>query len=384
MTTDLAALSSTSAHASARASFVRLADRVLTTDRRQRRCLTVLLLASLVTVIGIALMIIGVALSIFRARDVGVLAMLAAATMLTFYVMIRSGWNRRCADPTLAYPQIISAQSLVAAAYAVLGPVHSATLILLALVMVFGMFNMRAEAVRAACAYTVATMGIVMAWCVRNDPQQYPLLLECFNFVLVATVMTAIGQLSGQLMSMRQRLKCQRAALQDALAQIRELATRDELTGLPNRRHMLDLLHEHAQRRSRGAQRFYVGIIDLDHFKTINDSHGHGAGDEALRTFAEQAEAMLRSTDAIGRWGGEEFLLILPENGQGDPAVCIERLRTALAATPACAAAPELRVAFSAGLTRFRDGEPIGQTIERADHGLYSAKEAGRGRTVLL
>jgi diguanylate cyclase (GGDEF)-like protein len=185
-------------------------------------------------------------------------------------------------------------------------------------------------------------------------------------------------------MSMRQRLKCQRAALQDALAQIRELATRDELTGLPNRRHMLDLLHEHAQRRSRGAQRFYVGIIDLDHFKTINDSHGHGAGDEALRTFAEQAEAMLRSTDAIGRWGGEEFLLILPENGQGDPAVCIERLRTALAATPACAAAPELRVAFSAGLTRFRDGEPIGQTIERADHGLYSAKEAGRGRTVLL
>jgi diguanylate cyclase (GGDEF)-like protein len=384
MTTELATLSSNPGPASARASFVRLADWVLTTDRRQRRCLTVLLLASLVTLIGIALMVIGAALSIFRARDVAVLALLSAATMLTFYVMIRSGWNRRCADPTLAYPQIISAQSLVAGAYAVLGPVHAATLVLLALVMVFGMFNMRAEAVRAACAYTVAAIGVVMAWCALNDPQQYPLLPECFNFILVATVMTAIGQLSGQLMSMRQRLKSQRTALQDALAQIRELATRDELTGLPNRRHMLDLLHEHAQRRSRGGQRYYVGIIDLDHFKNINDSHGHGAGDEALRTFAEQAEAMLRATDAIGRWGGEEFLLILPENGPGDPTVCVERLRAALAVTPACAAAPELRVAFSAGLTRFRDGEPIGQTIERADHALYSAKEAGRGRTVLL
>jgi diguanylate cyclase (GGDEF)-like protein len=384
MTTELAALSSTSVHARAQAPFGRLADLVLSTDRRQRRCLTVLLLASLVTATGIALTIVGVLFSLFRARDVAVLALLSVATMLTFFVIIRGGWNRRYADPTLSYPQIVAAQSLVALAYAVLGPVHSATLVMLALVMVFGMFNLRAEAVRAACVYTVVAMGAVMIWCARTDPQQYPVLLECFNFVLVAIVMTAIGQLSHHLMSMRQRLKSQRAALQDALAQIRELATRDELTGLPNRRHMLDLLHAHAQRRSRGGQRFYVGLIDLDHFKAINDGHGHGAGDDALRTFAEQAEAMLRTTDAIGRWGGEEFLLILPENGPFDPTVCVERLRVALAVTPACDAAPALRVAFSAGLTRCRDGEPIGQTIERADHALYTAKEAGRGRTVLV
>jgi diguanylate cyclase len=385
MSTELAALSSSPVRAQAPAPspLLRLANWVLTTDRVQRRCLTVLLLAALVTVVGIALTIAGVALALFHARGVAVLAVLSVGTMATFYAIIRSGLNKRCADPTLAYPQIIAAQSLVAGAYAVLGPVHSATLIMLALVLMFGMFTMRAEAVRAACVYTVAAMGAVMAWRARTDPAHYQPLQECFNFVIVVIVMAAIAQLSEQLVSMRLRLKTQRAALQDALAQIRELATRDELTGLPNRRHMLDLLHEHALRRARAGQRFFVGLIDLDHFKTINDSHGHGVGDQALRGFAQQAQAVLRATDAIGRWGGEEFLVILPENGPGEPTVGIERLRTALAATAVCAGVPGLRVEFSAGLTRYRDGEPVGQAVERADHALYSAKAAGRGRTVL-
>jgi diguanylate cyclase (GGDEF)-like protein len=384
MPTELAALSSNPVSQPAPSPWLRLADLVLSSDRRQRRCLVVLLLASLVTAVGIALMIIGVALAMFRPGHVAVLAGLSAATMLTFYVIIRSGLNQRCEDPTLAYPQIIAAQTLVAGAYAVLGPVHSTTLIMLALVMIFGMFSMRGEAVRAACVYTVVAMAAMMIWCSRTDPQHYPASTEFFNFVVVATVMVAIAQLSDQLMDMRLRLKTQRTALQDALAQIRELATHDELTGLPNRRQMLDLLNEHAQRRARGGQRFYVGLIDLDHFKDINDTHGHGVGDEALRGFAEQAVGMLRTTDAIGRWGGEEFLLILPENGPGDPAIGVERLRAVLANFAVCADVPGLRVAFSAGLTRFRDGEPIGQAIERADHALYTAKSSGRGCTVLL
>jgi diguanylate cyclase (GGDEF)-like protein len=384
MPTELAALSSTPLRSPPSSPLLRLADRVLTTDPRQRRCLSVLLLASLVTAIGIALMVGGAMLGMFRAHDVAILAVLSAATMLTFYAIIRSGLNRRCADPTLAYPQIIAAQTLVAGAYAVLGPIHSTTLIMLALVMIFGMFTMRGEAVRAACVYTVLAMSVVMVWCSNADPVHYPGVTEFFNFVVVSTVMVAIAQLSDQLMDMRLRLKTQRAALQDALAQIRELATHDELTGLPNRRQMLDLLNEHAQRRGRGGQRFYVGVIDLDHFKAINDSHGHNVGDEALRGFAGQALSMLRSTDAIGRWGGEEFLLILPENGPGDPALGVERLRAALSTAALSDSVPDLRVAFSAGITRFRDGEPIGQVIERADHALYTAKSAGRGRTVLL
>ncbi|WP_217619232.1 GGDEF domain-containing protein, partial [Achromobacter sp. GbtcB20] len=112
--------------------------------------------------------------------------------------------------------------------------------------------------------------------------------------------------------------------------------------------------------------------------------YGHAAGDAVLRAFATQAQQILRTTDMIGRWGGEEFLLLLPETPPGDPALGVARLREALASMPASAALPDLRVRFSAGFARYDDGEPIDQAIERADRALYAAKSAGRNRSVAL
>lgn len=369
--------------APARDGFARLLDLILTTDDKQRRCLTVLLLASLITIVGIVMTILGTMLGMFEPRPVAIVSLLAVGTMAGFYAVIRSGLNRRFPDPTLAYPQTIASQTLTAVAYAVLAPVHAALLILLVVVMVFGMFNMRAAAVRAVCLYTVTLMGMVMAWCAWTSPYLYPPELEVFNFVMLATVLAAVSMLAGDLMNMRLRLKTQKVALENALAQIRELATLDELTGLPNRRHLMELLQEHAARRARGGQPFFVGLVDLDHFKRINDVYGHAVGDEALRCFAVQARKALRNTDVVGRWGGEEFLLILPGNVPDEPQIALERLRTVLAGTAPCAGAPGVRVAFSCGLARHRDGETTCQTVERADKALYRAKSEGRGRTVL-
>jgi diguanylate cyclase (GGDEF)-like protein len=377
-------LAATVPHAShARAWLARLGDAVLSTDIKQRRTLTVLLLAWMVTAIGIALMGYGATLGLINSGEVAVLAVLSTLTMGTFYALIRSGWNQRRADPTLAFPQTIAAQTLVAGAYAVSGPVHAGVLSVLALVMVFGMFSMRAEAVRNVCLYTLALVGAVMAWRARTDPLVYPVRLEWIYFVLLATVLAVISQLSVALMDMRLRLKSQKLALENALARIQEIATRDELTGLPNRRSMMSMAQDHALRRARGGLPFYVAMVDLDHFKDINDTWGHAVGDQTLRAFAAQAQAVLRTTDVIGRWGGEEFLLLLPETPPGEPVVGIERLRARLADLAVCAAAPELRIRFSAGFTRYAEGEPIGQAIERADRALYAAKEAGRNRTVV-
>ena len=196
--------------------------------------------------------------------------------------------------------------------------------------------------------------------------------------------LAAMSRLSGQLRGRRRRLKAQKKGLERAVAHIEKQARRDGLTGRPSRRHIMNLLQEHALRRTRNGPAFYVGVIDLDHCKQINDNHGHAIGDEVLRGFALQASSVLRATDAIGRWGGEEFLLILTAHGPGEPEIAIERLRAALAAAPACAAAPELHVAFSAGLTRYRDGESACQAIDRADRALYEAKSAGRNRTIVM
>ncbi len=362
----------------------RLGNVVLTTDSRQRRTLGLLLLAALVSMTVMPLLVYAAMLGVTKLQHVAWLAALFGVFILGFYTAIRSGYNRRFRDPTLALPQVISAQTLIAAGYAMTGPVHGATVIMLCLVMVFGMFSLRPAALRVASLYTVTAMGVVMYGCARHQPELYPARLELFNFALTAIVMIAISQLSGQLMNMRTRLKTQKIALEQALAHIKEMAAKDELTGLPNRRRMMTLLQEHATRHARGGPRFYVCIIDLDHFKSINDTYGHAAGDAVLRAFATQAQQILRTTDMIGRWGGEEFLLLLPESPPGDPALGVARLREALAAMPASAALPELRVRFSAGFARYEDGEPIDQAIERADRALYAAKSAGRNRSVVL
>jgi diguanylate cyclase (GGDEF)-like protein len=362
----------------------RTADLVLSTDRRQRRCLTVLLLAGLLTLCGVGLLVYGSLAGIFEAGSVAVLAVLSVLTMVVFYALIRSGLNQRCANPTLAFPQTIAAQTLVAGAYAVTGPVHPSFLIMLAVVMVFGMFNLRANAVRAVCAYTLVAMGAVMAWRAHTDPLHYPAHLEVFYFVLLVIALPVVSTLSGQLMGMRTRLKTHKRELEKALAQIQHMAVRDELTQLPNRRCMLDLLRQHALRRARGGSSFYVGMVDLDHFKLVNDTHGHAVGDEVLRGFAGHAQSVLRATDIIGRWGGEEFLVLLTESPPGDPTVGISRLRTSLAGVEVCAGVPQLRVEFSSGFARYEPGEPIEQVIERADRALYAAKAAGRNRTVVL
>lgn len=359
-----------------------LGDLVFSKDYRQRRCLTVLLLTAMVYGISIAIMTFGAIAGIFQLIHVKWLGTLCAATAIVFYILIRSGWNRRCAEPTLALPQALAAQTLVACAYAMSGPVHPGVLILLPLVMVFSMFDMSVRNARLLTLYTISLMGFVMWQRSRAEPLVYVPMLEGIYFVLVGTVLAAISQLSVLLTTMRRRVKTQKVELEKALTHIEQMATHDELTGLSNRRHVLHLLNEHAMRHARGGPGFYICMADLDHFKHVNDTHGHAVGDEALCAFARQASALLRNTDIIGRWGGEEFLMLLPETPPGDPNVGVERLRSSLADYEISPHIPELRIRFSCGLSRFRGGEAVVDTIERADRALYAAKTAGRNRTV--
>lgn len=363
---------------------MRFVDLVLTLDPKQRRCIMVQLLSAMMMAVCIGAMAFAAEYGMADARQVALLGAICALSCTTFFTLIRSGINQRCADPTLAFPQTIVAQTIIAIGYAIGGPFHSAGLLLFALVMVFGMFSMRAATVQLSCFYTVGILAAVMAWRVRTDPVNYPVHLELIYFIFLATVLPVISALSRHLMDMRLRLKNQKQALQVALDRIQDMATRDELTGLPNRRFMMAQLQEHALRRSRGGLPFYVGMVDLDHFKSVNDTYGHAVGDEVLRAFGSQARTALRTTDLIGRWGGEEFLLVLPETQPGEPTVALARLRTNLGDAEVSAAEPQLRVAFSSGFTRYVEGEPIGQAIERADRALYAAKSAGRNQSVVI
>ncbi len=146
---------------------------------------------------------------------------------------------------------------------------------------------------------------------------------------------------------------------------------------------MFELLKAEQVRCVRSGEPLSLVLIDLDHFKTINDRHGHAVGDAVLREFAQALREGLRESDGAGRWGGEEFLLVLPGMPASAAAAFVDRLHGVVARRVLDATLPELRVSFSAGVSECAGGEVVQDAIARADHALYRAKDAGRGRTIV-
>jgi diguanylate cyclase (GGDEF)-like protein len=169
--------------------------------------------------------------------------------------------------------------------------------------------------------------------------------------------------------------------LEQALTVINELAIRDELTGSHNRRHLMKLIEEERYRAGRSGNLFCLCLLDLDFFKNVNDTYGHSAGDTILREFARTVQAEIRARDCFGRYGGEEFLLMLPETMLEEALGLAEQVRLRIQQLAFPDISEDLHLTVSIGLAEYRAGESIGQTIARADEALYAAKSSGRDRS---
>ena len=174
--------------------------------------------------------------------------------------------------------------------------------------------------------------------------------------------------------------------LGDTLEQLRLLATRDPLTGLRNRREFERLLADEWQRCARFQRPFALVVADIDHFKKVNDTHGHQAGDAVLRHVASLLSGQLRTVDHLARVGGEEFAIIMVETGAKDAQETIQRLLVLLAESP-CAlpdSADAVSVTISAGIAMMpEDADTTQALFEAADKALYTAKRTGRNRVIM-
>jgi diguanylate cyclase (GGDEF)-like protein len=299
-----------------------------------------------------------------------------------FLLAIRSGVNLRFSDPALTMQQMVFAIVAMAAAYVINPPVRGMLLMIVALVLVFAAFTLSPRASRALGLFAITVLGLVMLAMGTHAPQTFDPTVERIHFAFAAVVLPVISMLAGDLSAMRMRLKLQKAELQCALARIHKLATRDDLTGLINRRHMEELAEMEQRRALRSGSLPCLCLVDIDHFKRVNDHHGHAAGDEVLRLFARHAAASMRDTDVLARWGGEEFLVMLPDTRPDEARTGFERLRRLLSRDEAWGERSHMRVSFSAGLTAWRPGEALRDALARADHALYEAKASGRDRLV--
>lgn len=212
--------------------------------------------------------------------------------------------------------------------------------------------------------------------------------------------LTARQRLQSELEAHRQSLEKEVAARTNALAaesrraqnaltdlkkahsRLEQLARTDALTGLPNRRHLSELMAAERVRAQRARRTFSVLLADLDRFKAINDSHGHDGGDAVLREVARRMREALRAQDAAGRWGGEEFLVLLPEaDAQGAQEVA-EKLRRSVAAAAVSFESTPIPVSATIGAATWNGEESLDMLVARADRALYVGKQGGRDRVV--
>lgn len=189
-----------------------------------------------------------------------------------------------------------------------------------------------------------------------------------------------VQQLHGALVTAHRELQEQNSALNRANTRLESLATTDPLTGLPNHRAFVAAIDQELKRSQRYARPCALLFLDLDHFKAINDGYGHPVGDAVLCEFADTAQSLLRDMDTLGRWGGEEFMVILPETETVGAQVIAERLRARVAAH-AFRAGGGMRLTCSVGVASYpRDTEEREGLVTAADRAMYGAKKLGRNQ----
>jgi len=173
-----------------------------------------------------------------------------------------------------------------------------------------------------------------------------------------------------------------RKASISAERRMKALATTDPLTGLANRIKLWDALEQARLGAEHDQAPFVVALADVDHFKTINDTHGHDVGDAALRQVAQLLSTTLREKDLVGRWGGEEFLCLLPDTSLETGLAVCERMRAAIETARVRSSDLEIAVTITIGVAGLEPGERVEVCIKRADSALYRGKHTGRNRIV--
>ena len=347
----------------------------------QRNILTYWVEVNTVYVLLIGLQWYAVAAGMATPADAKLITVYLALNAVGFYVAQRSGWSMRFADPALTMPQMIFGLVVVFMAYLANSRFHTMTLLMISLVLVVGALTLSPRNCRLMGLFSLVGLAVTILIGVTLRPQYFELGEQLIVYMFAVIILACVAELAARISTIRSELKGQRRELKKALAENQWLAGRDELTGLSNRRRALELLAYEERRAVRQPVDACIAMIDLDLFKAVNDKHGHGAGDDVLRTFARHAGTVLREADILARWGGEEFLLLMPNTSNAEAERVIERLREIFSRAGQWHWNPDLIVTFSAGLTTQRHGETSEVTITRADEALYRAKARGRNAT---
>ena len=301
--------------------------------------------------------------------------------VLGFFAVFRLGINKRFRDPSLTLAQIVASTLVLLYALSE-SPTGQSTLSLIYLVsFLFGVFRLSTPQLLGLTAFVSLSYAAILALQSYQPAEQVRLNQDILRWIVLTTVLMFFSIMGGYVSSLRKKLAEAHVGLEKAMLRIENLAARDDLTDVLNRRSLVDVLGRQKGRADRydGAG-FSLLMVDIDHFKQVNDTYGHPAGDTVLTRFAKAADASLRLSDTFGRYGGEEFVAVLDQTNLEGACVVGERMCAMARRLQFDKVAATLRVTVSLGIAQYRPPEDWHAMIERADKALYRAKSGGRDR----
>ncbi|MDP2639388.1 MAG: diguanylate cyclase [Betaproteobacteria bacterium] len=304
------------------------------------------------------------------------------ALVALFYAVFRSGLNRLFPDPSLTMEQIIVSIMVVVFIMYQAERMRGVLLMVYVMPFLFGAFRLeRVRLLLLVLLVLFAYAGTVLL-SAYHRPGNVDAATEVTLFVALGTLLPWFAIMGRYIHSLRRRLYQSNRELRQALEKVHDISIHDELTGIYNRRFLMEALRREIARFDRSGSRFSVGLLDIDHFKRINDECGHATGDAVLQEFADLTQAGLRGGDMCGRFGGEEFMLLLPQTELEHAKVIAERLRLAIEQREFSGTRAPRRITATIGIAAYRAGEDTAQIIERADAAMYRGKAQGRNRVV--
>lgn len=304
----------------------------------------------------------------------------------SIYLMLRSGFNLRFRDPSLTSLQIVIAMLLLTYLLLFTREFLSSLIMIYPIILLFGVFQLSRRTFVLHAGLALLLYGVLLSYLYWHSSTPLSLAALALDWFVLACFLgwlsffcSYIRELRERLQRRHQTLQLHQETLKNMMGQLQTQADTDSLTGLVNRRYFI----QEAERRITllgPGQKLGLALIDLDHFKRINDLYGHAIGDEVLQAFAALARESLRNDDVIARFGGEEFILLLHKADLSSLQHCLERIRQGFAALCFSNLPEGVHCTLSAGMSMIAQGDDLEQHIHYADQAMYAAKALGRNR----
>lgn len=320
----------------------------------------------------------------FILADTSILFALAVlwTGQLIFTITIRSRRNMYFSDPSMTHGQMIWATVFLLFFSYALKDMRSVMMMGYLGILSFGFFRLTAKQFIINVALTLSAYLSIIIYIYINEPLRIRINKEMVQLTIFAVTCVVLVY-TGSAVSRLRKLHNKRAReLKDALHLNMLLAITDDLTGLYTRSHLMDILDQQKARADREGNDFIILFADLDHFKSVNDTYGHSAGDIALEDFSQIILNSIREVDYASRFGGEEFVIVLVNTDMDNAKNVAERIRKTIGNNNFSDVAPGLRVTVSIGAACYQEFKSIQETLQHADDRMYKAKASGRNTCV--